>query len=269
MIIETRGDVVHLSGSLNKNLWLTIRAAAGMLLNQYPGGIIVDCSELISISEDGAKTFLTAIEDIEANNTRIIVVNLPPNVLKVVKSIPGVRSQLPLAATIDEARASLRRGHSTSAKVPPPGSSSTDSQVIVPLFADVDLVYGADIACRVSRARHSNISLVFFMEVTRTLPLNAPLPHQEEIAEKTLQNAREYLQINDCSAIERVERVRDAVDGLLNLIKQDNFDLVVVGASSHSLQNTGHDRFDQLVDSLLHRAACEVLISRLKMQDTV
>jgi hypothetical protein len=70
MIIETRGDVVRLSGSLTKNQWLTIRAAAGMLLRDHPQGIIVDCGQLDEITEEGAKTFLEAMRDIEAAQAR-------------------------------------------------------------------------------------------------------------------------------------------------------------------------------------------------------
>ena len=48
------------------------------------------------------------MRDIEAANARIIVAMLPDNVLAVIKTIPGVRSQLPIAASVAEARSSLR-----------------------------------------------------------------------------------------------------------------------------------------------------------------
>ena len=108
MIIETRGDVVRLSGSLHKNQWMSIRAAANLLLHEHPQGIIVDCAGLEDISEDGARTFLEAMRDIEAARARIIVASLPENVLTVIKTVPGVRSQLPIAASVEEARASLQ-----------------------------------------------------------------------------------------------------------------------------------------------------------------
>ena len=101
MIIETKDDVVRLSGSLHKNQWLTIKAAANLLLQQHPEGIIVDCARLEEISEDGAKTFLEAMRDIEAARSRIIVANLPEKVLAVLKSVPGVRSQLPIAESVE------------------------------------------------------------------------------------------------------------------------------------------------------------------------
>src|SRR5579871_3810910 len=164
MIIETRGDVVRLSGTLHKNQWLTIRAAAGMLLHDHPQGIIVDCSQLQDISEDGAKTFLEAMRDIEAAKTRIIVVNLPENVLRVLKTVPGVRSQLPIASSIEEARASLGMHKPVVAQgaPAPPGVSV----ILVLLLGGIDLSYGADLAARLARVGRSEIRLTYLLEVT-------------------------------------------------------------------------------------------------------
>src|SRR5215470_1559686 len=108
MIVTSSDDVVRLSGALVKNQWLTIKAAANLLLQSHPQGIIIDCGELTHVSEDGAKTFLDAIKDIQAAGARMVVCNLPPEVLQVIRSVPGVRSQLPIANSVDEARASLR-----------------------------------------------------------------------------------------------------------------------------------------------------------------
>ena len=60
MIIETKNDVVRLSGALKKNQWLTIRAATDLLLKDHPEGIIIDCEHLTEISSEGAKTFLSS-----------------------------------------------------------------------------------------------------------------------------------------------------------------------------------------------------------------
>ena len=90
MIINSKDDVLSLSGSLHKNQWMTIKAAANLLLQDHPQGIIIDCAELEDISEGGAKTFLDAMRDIEAAHTHIMVANLPQNVLGVCKTIPGV-----------------------------------------------------------------------------------------------------------------------------------------------------------------------------------
>jgi anti-anti-sigma regulatory factor len=265
MIIETRGDVVRLSGTLHKNQWLTIRAAAGMLLQEHPQGIIVDCSQLQDISEEGAKTFLEAMRDIEAAKTRIIVVNLPENVLRVLKTVPGVRSQLPIASSIEEARASLGMHRPTAIAQGAPAPAGV-SVILVLLLSGVDLSYGADLAARLARAGRAEIRLTYLLEVTRTLPLNAPLVEQEKEAQESLARAMQYIRQYNLNAISHVERVRDAVDGALATIKLHRATQVVVGASSHSGEHGDHDRFDEVVDALLHRATCEVIVGRLRAQ---
>src|SRR5260221_6268820 len=108
MIVTTRGDMVGLSGALVKNQWMTIKAAANLLLKEHPEGIIIDCSELDNVSEEGAKTFLDAMRDIQAAGARIVVCSLPENVMQVLRTVRTVRSQLPIASCLEEARASLR-----------------------------------------------------------------------------------------------------------------------------------------------------------------
>ena len=115
MIVASKDDVVQLSGSLHKNQWLTIKATAKLLMKDHPEGILIDCSDLHEISEDGAKTFLDAMKDIQGEGARIVVCNLPPKVQDVIRCVPGVRSQLPIANTMEEARASLRLGGASGA----------------------------------------------------------------------------------------------------------------------------------------------------------
>lgn len=263
MIIETRGDVVQLSGSLHKNQWMSIRAAANVLLHEYPQGIIVDCSALENISEDGARTFLQAIRDIESAKARIIVASLPDNVLSVIKTVPGVRSQLPIASSIEAARASLQ----VQRRAPGPGAA-TDvarnmSVILVPLMADVDLTYGADLAARLAKLARAEVRLVYMLEVTRTLPLNAPLLEQEQAAQESLSKAAQIVRLQNLQPVEHIERVREAVDGTLAAIKTYGASQVVIGASRHAVSHNDNDRFDSLVDILLHRASCEVIIGRL------
>src|SRR5437879_2535309 len=110
MIVTGKNDIVQLSGALHKNQWLTIKATARLLLQQHSQGILIDCSELTEVSEEGTKTFLEAMRDIQGEGARIVLVNLPDNVLQVMRCVPGVRSQLPIAKSEEEARASLRVG---------------------------------------------------------------------------------------------------------------------------------------------------------------
>ncbi len=264
MIIETRDDVVQLSGSLHKNQWMTIKAAANLLLQNHPQGIIIDCAHLADVSEPGAKTFLEAMRDIEAARARIIVANLPATMLAVCNTVPGVRSQLPIASSVEAARASLRVQNRPLAPSTISDPARRGSTILVPLLADLDLTYGATLASRMIRSGKGEVHLVYFLEVARTLPLNAPLPEAEKEAQEILSQAVPLARQHGVNASEHVERVRDATEGILTAIKTLKADTVLLGATSEPVGAEGHEKFHHIVDSLLHRAPVEVVIGRLK-----
>src|SRR5207249_2179189 len=137
MIISSKDDVAQLSGLLHKNQWITIKATASLLLKQHPEGILIDCSELTDISEDGAKSFLDAMRDIQGEGSRIIVCCLPENVLQVIRNVPGVRSQLPIAGSVEEARSSLRL--STRSPSSAQEGSAPVGGTVVPILAELDV----------------------------------------------------------------------------------------------------------------------------------
>jgi anti-anti-sigma regulatory factor len=267
MIIETKDDVVRLSGSLHKNQWITIRAAANLLLHDHPQGIIIDCSELDDISGDGAKTFLEAMRDIGAANARIVVASLPAKIQSVCKTIPGVRSQLPIADSVEEARASLRMATSNAAANAALPGGRRGPVILVPLVADLDLTYGANLASRIARTSQAEIRLTYFLEVARTLPLGAPLLEQERAAQEALDQGMQYVKQLNMTAVQQVERVREVRDGILAAIRNHEASLVVLGAATEPLTGESHDTFHDLVDTLLHRAPCEVVIGRNRVAE--
>ena len=271
MIIQTKEDIVTLSGSLNKNLWMTIRAAANLLLTKHPEGLIIDCVGLTDISENGAKTFLEAMRDIEGAHSRIMVVNLPRQVLQVCKTVPGVRSQLPIADSIEEARASLgmiTQGVTEKKSFMATESAKTGRVIVVPLLTDLDLTYGATLAARIAQREPAEVRLVSFIEVPRSQPLNSPLLEEEQVARLVLDQAVQSAKKLGVTPSAMVERVRDSSDGILATIKNCNADMVVIGAVNEPLGAEGHDLFHEIVDCLLHRAPCEVIIGRQKINDS-
>src|SRR2546421_4878662 len=217
MIVTTAEDVVRLSGALVKNQWLTIKAAANLLMQNHPEGIIINCAELSHVSEDGAKTFLEAMKDIQSAGARIMVCNLPDNVLQVIRSVPGVRSQLPLANSEEEARASLRLGGaapSADSDRPPAAGG-----VIVPLLPGLDVEHALMIAGRVAKEHRAQIHLVYVMEVARNLPLTSALCEEEGAAQSVLNQALQHAKRQNVLPTAHVERVRDVVEGLLHALK--------------------------------------------------
>lgn len=256
MIITTKDDIVRLSGALVKNHWLTIKAAATQLLQDHPQGIIIDCAELGHVSEDGAKTFLEAVKDIQAAGARIVVCNLPDNVLQVVRSVPGVRSQLPIAHSVEEARASLRLSSSAPAVAE---QELGEKGIVIPLMPGLDVDHAINIAAQVAREYRAPIHLVYLLVVARNLPLDTPLPAEEEAANRMLAQAAQAARKFNIPHVAHLERVRDPEEGILQVIKSSKAAHAIL--SGHQTEEEG-DRFHSLVDVLLHRAPCNVLIAR-------
>jgi hypothetical protein len=107
MIIEAKDDILYLSGSFYENHWPTLEGAVRYLLRNHPTGIIVDCSQMTLAAEAGVRTFIEVLRNAVAQHWRVLFVNLPDDLLKQCRSIPGVRSQLPIAGSVEEARQSL------------------------------------------------------------------------------------------------------------------------------------------------------------------
>jgi anti-anti-sigma regulatory factor len=107
MIIEAKEDTLYISGAFNENHWPTLEGAVRYLLKNHPAGIIVECSEMTAMSEGGIRTFMEVLREAAKQGWRVLFVNVPDPVSEKIRSTPGLRSQLPVAASIEEARGSL------------------------------------------------------------------------------------------------------------------------------------------------------------------
>lgn len=261
MIVTTRDDVVRLSGALVKNQWFTIKAAANVLLQSHPQGIIINCAEMTHVSEEGAKTFLEAIKDIQAAGARIIVSNLPQEVMDVLRSVPGVRSQLPVAATEEEARRSLL----LSGAAPGAGVERqvVEGGIVVPILPGLDIDYALVTAGRLARETRAAVHVVYLLEIARHLPLSAPLLEEEASARATLDQTAQQARKQHLQVATHLERVRDPNEGLLQLLKSYHAGYVVLGvAIDHSAEEFS---LHEMANTVMHRATCGVLITRKPM----
>ncbi len=192
MIVESTEDVIHLSGALRSNFWETIHTAISLVLKSHPNGVIIDCSGLTECTASGAETFRSAMEFIGGHRARVIVTSVPDNVMEVLRTVADVRSQLPIAKTIDEARKSLNlleADEDESPKKKKKISGGTRGSVIVCLSgtdADVFLMKTSILYCEAIAAQ---AVAIFPILIPRELPLMAPLPTEEGEAERVLDDA--------------------------------------------------------------------------------
>jgi anti-anti-sigma regulatory factor len=259
MIIEARGDVVHLQGTLDKNLWPTIQAAANLLLRQNVQGIIIDGEGLNDCSPEGAKTFRDAMDYIEHYHARIVVCQMPPCVMDVIRAVPGVRSRLPIAETVEAARASLKLGGPGAAAKGP----RTLQMVLVPLLRPERPELAAGLACRLARSGSAaaRIHLTYILEVPRQLPLTAPLPEEEAAAVEALAAAEKEVRRQGLSASTHVSRTRDAGEDIIHLATSQEASIVLM--TYQPPDDPSDNLGERVVKTVFGRAPCEIVLNKV------
>ncbi len=261
MIIEARGDVVKLEGSLDKNLWPTIQAAANLLLRQNIRGIIVDAGELTGCSPEGAKTFRDAMDYIERYKARIVVCRVPPSVMDVVKAVPGVRSRLPIAATLEEARASLSLARPSAAPPRPAGTRALQS-ILIPLLSADRPEFATALACLLAKGSRdkARLHLAYVLEVPRHLPLAAPLPEEETAAAQALAAAEKAIRREGLTVTPHVRRTRDAGEDIVQHAEELEVGMIVLAYLP--AEDPADDLMTRAVRTVLDRSPCEVVLNK-------
>lgn len=250
MIIEAREDTITLRGSVKDNIWPAIQAAAALLLENHPTGIIVDASAVTKITAKGAETFADAFEYIQAKNARIVVAGLSEEMLEVGRMVPGVRSQLPIAATVDEARASLQLEEIT------PARGKAREAGIVPMLGNWKrAVYMAD---KLAIGANCEIHLVDLIKVPRTLPIGSPQPEREAAGQGRLEEAKQIVRGTRISNFTHIERVRSYSSGLMDFAGQLNADFAIVSLDTPDKTAPNIDKTDAI--TLLETAQYEVTL---------
>lgn len=259
MIIEAREDVVRLEGALDKNLWPTIQAAANLLLRQHMQGIIIDASGLVRCSAEGALTFRDAMDYIERYRARIVVSAIPPEVMETLRAVPGVRSRLPIAETIEDARKSLMLGGSRGRTQ---AGRRELQDIIVPLIGDQAPVTATALACRLAKSDglKPRIHLIYVLEVPRVLTLTAPLPEEEAVASRVMEGAEAIVKREGLTAVTYVTRTRDAGDELVQQAKQVSANIIVL---AYTPTGADGDIMERVAKTLLGRAPCEVILNKM------
>jgi anti-anti-sigma regulatory factor len=256
MIIEARGDVVTLRGILSRNEWQNVKAAANHLLHHYHApGIIIDCKHIDRATEEGIDTFIDARRDIEAQGARIMLCHVPPEVLQAMRSVPGARSQLPVADTIEDARASFRLMHGTA-----PKASAGVASILVPLFGDGDAEIGVDLACRIAPRDSARIHMLYVVTVPRALPIGTPLGENAAIAERELARGEAIARKRHVATTRQIEQTRSIGDAIMQTAQRLGVAMIVVGL--RELPVSDERGQEELVMDLLHRPPCQVVISR-------
>lgn len=250
MIIETRGDVIKLKGSLIENQWPAIRSAVSLLLNEHPSGVVIDCSGLTEVSEQGARTYLDASNFIQAQNARVVVSGLSEKILSEIRKFPGVRSQLVVASSVEEARSSLQ----SSGQIISSGKHGP--VILVPLIGAWQRVL--EFAAVQAASKRSEIHLLYVLQIPRNLPLGEPVPEIEAEADSMLRDAEQSLKRRGVRIMRLTTRARDIMEGATRYAIDTKPELIIVGYMKNELTKDGGRC--PVINMLCHDAPCDVAV---------
>jgi nucleotide-binding universal stress UspA family protein len=120
---------------------------------------------------------------------------------------------------------------------------------------------GIELACRLGEGQQAEIVLTYVLEIPRTLPLNAPIPEAEQQAQDALDRGKGIVELHHLTPILRLERARQAGEGIVKVAKDNDVDVIVLGMRpGFRGAQTGWGR---TTDTLLRKAHCEVIIDKL------
>lgn len=263
MIVESYEDVVMLSGALVSNQWSTLHTALSLQLQRHPEGVIIDCSGLTQMNEAGADTFYHVMQFLHQYDARVIVAALPQGLLEIVRRVPDVRSQLPMARTLEEARNSLYllsdgelsdHGHGSKKK-----KGNFDKHLLVCLSGTTCDQYLLETAVQMADGLNADVHLLYPIQVPREMPINAPLPSVEKEAKAALDKAEELMSAQRVAHSMSVERGRDAVSAVQSAIEESVVDYILFGLPSDDSSGTDHGK---LVSTAMAKLDPELIFVR-------
>ncbi|MBX3112314.1 MAG: hypothetical protein KF857_09925 [Fimbriimonadaceae bacterium] len=254
MIVESYEDVVILSGSLNANHWETIHTAIALTLKRHPTGVIIDCSGLVDITPEGAETFHSAMQFVgEHAHARIILAAVPANVLEVLKGVSELRSQLPVVASVDEARRSLDllvADEGTGKKKKDIGKAC-DRSVLATVCPGTWDTHFLEVIADMFEGGNTRVVLFLPIIVPRELPIQAPMPEYEVSASAFAESAQEIFRRAGVPSEVRIERTREFSNVVADQADEAAACQVVVGVSaSHDQDDVSVKVFRSLVEKV-------------------
>lgn len=261
MIVESYEEVIKVSGALRTNQWDTLHTAISLGLKRHPEGVIIDTSGLTECTLQGADTFHSVMEFLKGHDARVIVAAVPPNVMETLKGAADVRSQLPIAESVEEARKSLfffTGGELHEEENKPKRGKSIEHKYrfLVALQGTECDTYVLTTAREMADGMEALVNVVYPILVPRDMPLQAPLPEEEEKARETLTVADSILKRDEVAHALLLERARDVASALVSVLEEHPASHVILGMPPED----SRDSEVKLVKSVLTKITKQAVI---------
>jgi nucleotide-binding universal stress UspA family protein len=131
-------------------------------------------------------------------------------------------------------------------------------KIVVPVNMHSNWERAVELACRLGEDQKAEILLTYVIEIPFTLSLSAPMAKTEQTARETLERAQAIVEQHELPVRTQVERARQAGEGIARLARDEDADLIVMAAPMLGARLPGIQT--RTIETLLHRAPCEVII---------
>ena len=117
-----------------------------------------------------------------------------------------------------------------------------------------------ELACKIGKKSKAKIYIVYVIEVNRSLPVDAIIKPDMELAEKVLLEAEEYAQDNDFEVDTEIIQEREVGPAIIEVARQNSVDMIIMGITYK--KRFGSFTMGNAVPHVLEEAPCRVLICR-------
>jgi nucleotide-binding universal stress UspA family protein len=137
-------------------------------------------------------------------------------------------------------------------------------RILLPFSGEAISRRSFEAAVRLAKAENAIIMPAFLARVPMNLPLETPLPVQCARGMPLLEAIEQRASSQGVAVDSRVSRGRSARDALRTLLKEEQFDRIIVSADEDPRAGLGYDDLRWLLD----RVPAEILILRPAPEDT-
>lgn len=114
-------------------------------------------------------------------------------------------------------------------------------------------------ACELAKSNHSKVTAVYILEIHESLPLHASMPVKEHMGMIALKRAEAIAREYHLTIELKLIRARSTAHALLDMAREEHFDMVVIGTMKDEWQRQG---FATQTEKVLKRATCRVLFCK-------
>jgi len=136
-------------------------------------------------------------------------------------------------------------------------------KVLVPTLGGL-YTENIQIACELAKAHAAEVTALYVIEMPATLPLDTFLPEQFAVGEAALKRAQAIGREAELAVTTQLLQARSAAEAILDVLKEGNYDLVVMGAAMKKGSPT--QALGSTVEAVLRNAPCRVWVYRTPLK---